>query len=61
MGKQHDPMVADPVVKTDFAFRRFSFEIRGDIANRKSHGRPPSSEMIARDPNKSWRAFSRSR
>jgi hypothetical protein len=44
MGKQDDPMIADPVMKTDFAFRRFSFEIRGDIANCKSHGRPPSAE-----------------
>ena len=36
--EQHDPIVADPVVEVDFAFRRFGFEIRGDIANLERHG-----------------------
>jgi hypothetical protein len=28
-------MVADPVVKADFALRRFGLEIGGDVANLK--------------------------
>ena len=36
--EQYDPIVADPVVEVDFAFRRFGFEIRGDIANLERHG-----------------------
>ncbi len=44
--EQHRPVVADPVVEANFAFRGFGFEIRGGIANLKSHANPPSRRLI---------------
>ena len=38
MREQDHPIVADPVVKADFAFRRVSFEIRCGIADCQRHG-----------------------
>jgi hypothetical protein len=35
--EQHDPIIADPIMEADLAFRRFGFEIRGDIAYLECH------------------------
>src|SRR5208282_2904996 len=50
--KQHDPIIADPVVEADFAFGGFGFEIRGGVANRKSHG---ESSVLIRCSQKAFR------
>ena len=40
--EQHDPIIADPIMEADLAFRRFGFEIRGGIAYLECHCKPPS-------------------
>lgn len=37
MAKEEHPIVTDPFVERDSSCRRFSSEIRGDIADMKTH------------------------
>ena len=39
MREQHHPVIADPFVEIDFAFRGLRFEIRRDIIDRKRHSK----------------------
>ena len=44
MGKQHGPIIADPLVKLNFAARRLCCEIRSSVIDSQGHSSPPSRE-----------------
>src|SRR5262245_34911143 len=49
MREQHNPGVADPIVKADLAVGRLSFEIRRGIVDLQRHRSPPESSMRGGD------------
>ena len=52
VGKQDRPLVADPLVKTDLALRRFSGEVGSSVVEAKGHGFLPRSYFDLEEPMK---------